>query len=159
MRISDWSSDVCSSDLRGNPILGKVREDGEGPALDALGLPYTTLSYANGPGYRDASADEPGVQPAVGRPDLTDVDTTDPDYLQEAIVPLGAETHGGEDVGIWARGPGSAAFRGTLEQNVIYHVIVQATPALRGQLCEAGACNADGVPVELPSIDDSAPGK
>src|SRR3546814_6832067 len=61
---------------RGNPILGKVREDGEGPALDALGLPYTTLSYANGPGYRDASADEPGVQPAVGRPDLTDVDTT-----------------------------------------------------------------------------------
>src|SRR3546814_15694031 len=64
---------------RGNPILGKVREDGEGPALDALGLPYTTLSYANGPGYRDASADEPGVQPAAGRPDLADIDTTDPE--------------------------------------------------------------------------------
>src|SRR3546814_2939179 len=76
------------------------------PALDALGLPYTTLSYANGPGYRDASADEPGVQPAAGRPDLADIDTTDPDYRQEAMVPLGAETHGGEDVGIWARGPG-----------------------------------------------------
>src|SRR3546814_19512989 len=75
------------------------------------------------------------------------------------IVPLGAETHGGEDVGIWARGPGRAAFRGTLEQNVIYHVIVQATQALRGQLCEAGACNDDGVPVDLPSIDDSAHGK
>jgi alkaline phosphatase len=75
------------------------------------------------------------------------------------MVPLGSETHGGEDVGIWARGPGSAAFRGTLEQNVIYHVIVQATPALRGQLCEAGACNADGVPVELPTIDGSVPGK
>jgi len=142
---------------RGNPILGKVHEDGDGPALDALGLPYTTLSYANGPGYRDASADEAGVQPAVGRPDLTDVDTTEPDYLQEAMVPLEAETHGGDDVGIWARGPGSAAFRGTLEQNVIYHVIVQATPALRGQLCEAGACNADGVPVELPSIDALVP--
>lgn len=144
---------------RGNPILGKVREDGEGPALDALGLPYTTLSYANGPGYRDASADRSGVQPAVGRPDLTDVDTSDPDYLQETIVPLGSETHGGDDVGIWARGPGSAAFHGTLEQNVIYHVIVQATPALRGQLCEAGNCNADGVPVELPTIDQSVPGK
>src|SRR3546814_20594969 len=101
------------------------------PALDALGLPYTTLSYANGPGYRDASADEPGVQPAAGRPDLADIDTTDPDYRQEAMVPLGAETHGGADVGIWARGPGSAAFRGTLEQNVIYHAIVQATPAPR----------------------------
>ena len=144
---------------RGNPILGKVREDGEGPALDALGLPYTTLAYANGPGYRDASADEAGVQPAVGRPDLGDVDTTDPDYRQEAMVPLGSETHGGEDVGIWARGPGSAAFRGTLEQNVIYHVIVQATPALRAQLCEAGNCNAGGVPVELPSIDAPASGR
>ena len=142
---------------RGNPILGKVREDGEGPALDALGLPYTTLSYANGPGYRDADTDRSGLQPAVGRPDLTDVDTTDPDYLQETIVPLRSETHGGEDVGIWARGPGSAAFHGTLEQNVIYHVIVQATPALRGQLCEAGNCNADGVPVELPSIDALVP--
>src|SRR3546814_9073585 len=69
---------------RGNPILGKVREDGEGPALDALGLPYTTLSYANGSGYRDASADEPGVQPAVGRPDLTAVDNTHHDHLQRS---------------------------------------------------------------------------
>src|SRR3546814_5353331 len=90
---------------------GKVREGGAGPALDALGRPYTARSYANGPGYRDARADEPGVQPAAGRPDLADIDTTDPDYRQEAMVPLGAETHGGEDVGIWARGPGSAAFR------------------------------------------------
>src|SRR3546814_3972556 len=27
MRISDWSSDVCSSDLRRNPAPGHVRED------------------------------------------------------------------------------------------------------------------------------------
>src|SRR3546814_13329665 len=76
---------------RGNPILGKVREDGEGPALDALGLPYTTLSYANGPGSRDASADEPGVQPAAGRHALAHIDTPDPDSRQEASVHLGEE--------------------------------------------------------------------
>src|SRR5690606_33874287 len=39
---------------RGNPILGKVHTpaaDGRRvPAQDALGLPYTTLGYANGPG-------------------------------------------------------------------------------------------------------------
>ena len=41
---------------RGNPILGKVKSvpqrDGD-PLVedkDLLGLPYTTLSYANGPG-------------------------------------------------------------------------------------------------------------
>ena len=51
--------------VRGNPILGKVRgSSGEGGdagqyALDALGLPYTTLSYSNGPGYVGASAQQP----------------------------------------------------------------------------------------------------
>ncbi|MBJ6980016.1 alkaline phosphatase [Luteimonas sp. MC1782] len=149
---------------RGNPILGKVRGVGDDDdSRDALGLPYTTLSYANGPGYVGRSASQPegpkrfphatrGVEPAAGRPDLTRVDTTGPDYLQEAMLPLGSETHGGEDVGIWARGPGSHAFRGTLEQNVIYHVIVQATPQLRAQLCMAGTCDASGVPVELPKV-------
>ncbi len=152
---------------RGNPILGKVRgrvtedDDPNDYARDLLGLPYTTLVYANGPGYAGASARQPagpkrhlhhpgGFEPAQGRPDLSDVDTAHPDFMQEALVPMKSESHGGEDVGIWARGSGSEAFRGTLEQNVIYHVIVQATPKLRERLCAAGTCNADGVPVELP---------
>jgi alkaline phosphatase len=70
--------------------------------------------------------------------------------MQEALVPAKAESHGGEDVGIWARGPGSKAVRGTMEQNTIYHLIVQATPRLRARLCELGTCDAQGVPVELP---------
>jgi len=78
------------------------------------------------------------------------VDTAHPDYLQEALIPMGAETHGGDDVGVWARGPGSEAMRGSIEQHVIYHVLVQATPKLREQLCIQGGCNADGVPVKLP---------
>ena len=135
---------------RGNPILDKVREDtaSDAYALDKLGLPYTTLGYANGPGF---------VPPELrkgARPDLAQVDTTALDYLQEAAVPLGDETHGGDDVGVWAKGPGADAVRGTVEQNVLYHFIVQATPKLRARLCEAGACNADGVPVELPQLQD-----
>lgn len=152
---------------RGNPILGKVRgranedDDPTQYALDALGLPYTTLVYANGPGYTGKSARQPAgpkrhlhqpgtFEPAVGRPDLSHVDTTDPDFMQEALVPMEIESHGGDDVGIWSRGPGSHALRGTMEQHVIYHVIVQATPVLRERLCAAGTCNADGVPVDLP---------
>ncbi|MDR7191314.1 alkaline phosphatase [Luteimonas terrae] len=152
---------------RGNPILGKVRgrvsedDDPNAYALDATGLPYTTLSYANGPGYAGASNQQPegpkthhhqpsGFSPASGRPNLREVDTEHPDFMQEALVPMKSETHGGDDVGIWARGPGSEAVRGTVEQNVIYHLIVQATPALRAQLCATGHCNADGVPVDLP---------
>jgi alkaline phosphatase len=153
---------------RGNPILGKVKdkggEDGAGAldlARDATGLPYTTLTYANGPGFTGESNQQPAgpktyphgpssFDPAKGRPDLTHVDTEHPDYMQEALVPMKSESHGGEDVGIWARGPGSAAIRGTLEQNTIYHMIVQSTPRLRQRLCDAGTCDAQGVPVELP---------
>lgn len=153
---------------RGNPILGKVRgSSGEGRGLgryagDATGLPYTTLGYANGPGYTGATDQAPegpktfpqevsGFQRALqGRPDLTEVDTEHADFMQEATVPLSSETHGGDDVGIWARGPGAGAVRGTLEQNAIYHLMLQATPALRERLCKAGLCNADGVPVKRP---------
>ncbi len=153
---------------RGNPILGKVRGsnsfDGEPGKLakDLAGLPYTTLVYANGPGNTGASETQPAgpkrhphwpkklLAPANGRPDLTDVDTTAPDYMQEALVPLSGESHGGDDVGIWARGPGSAAVRGSLEQNAIYHIVVQATPRLRAALCGKGLCDGNGVPVELP---------
>ena len=157
--------------VRGNPILGKVRgmggEDGnrDDYARDLAGLPFTTLNYANGPGYVGASNAQPSgpkkflheptaVEAGHGRPDLTGVDTEDPDYLQEAIIPLKSESHGGEDVGIWARGPGSEAVRGTVEQNVIYHFIVQATPKLRERLCAAGTCDPQGVPVELPKPAD-----
>jgi len=151
---------------RGNPIMDVVRgplsgNGDDAPMLDALGLPYTTLSYANGAGHTGESDAQPAgpkrfphkprrYQAAAGRPDLRGVDTTDPDYMQEALVPMRDESHGGEDVGIWATGPGAEAFRGTMEQNTIYHVIVQAVPRLRRRLCAAGTCNAAGVPVGLP---------
>ena len=126
---------------RGNPILGKADKVGAPGTLatDANGLPYTTLGYANGPG-----------RPAGGRPDLGAVDTADPDYLQESAVPMAAESHGGDDVGVWARGPGAEAVRGSIEQHTIFHLLLQASPRLRGALCAKGYCDANGIPVGLP---------
>ena len=100
---------------RGNDILGKVITDGA-LALDSNGKPYTTLGYVNGPGYRGPMA----------RPDLALTNTADPNFLQEAAVPLSSETHAAEDVAIYARGPGAHAFQGTVEQNVIFHVMAQS---------------------------------
>ena len=123
---------------RGNPILGKVVEPGKQEfARDLLGLPYTTLGYANGPGYTGASPEQSAgskhfehnlrkAESATGRPDLSATDTTAPDYLQESAVPLGYETHGGEDVPIFARGPGAQWVRGVMEQNAIFHVMREA---------------------------------
>lgn len=155
---------------RGNPILGKVRgssseEKDTGLATDALGLPYTTLSYANGPGYGGATDQQAegakkfahlvsGAQAANGRPNLREVDTEHPDYLQESAMPIDSETHGGDDVGVWAVGPGAMAVRGTLEQNVIFHLLVQSQPRIVEWLCKHGDCE-DGVPARLPA-DHSA---
>lgn len=153
---------------RGNPILGKVfgksTEDAPpGLVKDLLGKPYTTLVYANGPGYTGKSGQQPtgsknfphnpggNFEPATGRPDLTEVDTEHPNFMQEALVPSNAETHGGDDVGIWARGPGSNAVRGSLEQNVIFHLLTQPQPLIRHFLCNKGYCE-NGVPVKLPKL-------
>jgi len=128
----------------GNDILGLVvGNDSKGrpkktPTLDGLGRPYTTLGYQNGPGYSGATDKQPegpkhfphnakayrGI--TLGRPDLSEVDTADPDYLQESTVPMRSETHSGEDVPVYARGPGSYLFHGVQEQNFIFHAMVEA---------------------------------
>lgn len=115
---------------RGNPILGKVVGVGaEEAATDAEGMPYTTLGYTNGLGFRDfgdsvTNADATYALPAnTGRKDLSDVDSESPGYHQEALVPLSSETHSGEDIGIYAKGPGAFLVNGTNEQNMIYHIM------------------------------------
>ena len=107
---------------RGNPILGTVNSgNAEGSPAKALDeLPYTTLGYANGPG---ALAVRDAKKPDRPRRDLSNVDTAAPDYLQQALVPLGSETHSGEDVPIYAGGPWAHLFQRTVEQNYIFHVM------------------------------------
>jgi alkaline phosphatase len=117
---------------RGNPILGKVvSTTNTKPALAADGLPYTTLSYSNGRGFRhlgnetNANADS-HLEIAAGRHDLTHVDTTAPGFHQEALVPRESETHSGEDVPIYAIGPGAHLISGSHEQSIIFHVMNHA---------------------------------
>jgi len=130
--------------MRGNNILGLVRQVDDsgnpepGYEKDKLGLPFTTLGYANGPGYQGESNTQPFgpkkccVAPRTfsailkGRYDLTNVDTTDPDYLQEAEIPLAAETHGGEDVAIFATGVDAYLIHGSMEENWIFYVMADA---------------------------------
>lgn len=113
---------IAGYPARGNNILGLVREvndDGmveEKPSLDKNKLPYTTLGYMNGLGARNAP-----------RKLLTDEEVVKPDYKQEATVPLGAETHGGEDVAIYAAGAGAYVVRGSMEENWIFSVMMNAS--------------------------------
>ncbi len=100
---------------RDNPILGLVHAPDGTLSRDRNGLPYPILSYANGPGARRETTD------------LSDVDTTDIDFVQPSLVPLAAETHGGDDVAIFARGPYAHLFTGVVDENFIYHVMAYAS--------------------------------
>lgn len=49
------------------------------------------------------------------------------DYAFPSLVPLKYETHGGEDVAIFAQGPYSHLFSGVIEQNAVPHFMAFAT--------------------------------
>lgn len=106
--------------VRGNPILGLTK--GFNPETrqieiikDRDGKPYTTLGYQNGPNVREADS-----------PALTDNMVQAKDFRQQTAVNLGSETHGGEDVTLFATGPGAENVRGVMEQNKIYNVMADA---------------------------------
>ncbi len=108
---------------RNNPILGFVSyPDVEGPAQAADGKPYTTLAYTNGPGAICAAGDDGECD----RADLSDTDPEATDFQQQATIPLASETHAGEDVALFAGGPGANLFSGVIEQNEIFHVMAQS---------------------------------
>jgi len=87
-------------------------------------LPYTVLSYANGPGYYSA------YNEAEGRALLQEKSVLDSDYRYPTLAPLDSETHGGDDVAVYASGPYAQYFSGNYEQSNI--------PALMGRAAGIG---------------------
>ena len=85
-------------------------------------MPYTTLGYQNGPGAVRHSA---RPAPATGV-----------HAKQQALYPLRAtmidgsdtydESHGGEDVALYAAGPWAHLVGGVLEQHVVFHIMTYA---------------------------------
>jgi alkaline phosphatase len=109
---------------RGNPILGKVVSGLDNAPMKAQdGKPYTTLSYASGMTACHLVDGEPDCT----REDLSEIDTTEKNFQQPSLVFMPSETHGGDDVAIFATGPGSELVSGVMEQNEIFHVMGRAS--------------------------------
>ncbi|MBO6883041.1 MAG: alkaline phosphatase [Marivita sp.] len=116
---------------RGSNILGLCMGiDGSGvghngePELASDGKPYTVAGYLNGPG--SVLIEQPDGSFFGTRPNVTEENATDLDYPQQALVPKSSETHAGEDVAVYAKGPWAHLLDGTIEQNVIFHVMHHA---------------------------------
>jgi hypothetical protein len=79
-------------------------------------LTFTSLLYGNGPG---------GLR-EIRHKNQTNEETNDVNYIQESAVYMRSETHGGEDVAIFASGPMGHLFEGTVEQSYIPHAMAYA---------------------------------
>ncbi|XP_069598952.1 alkaline phosphatase, tissue-nonspecific isozyme [Ranitomeya imitator] len=79
--------------------------------------PFTSILYGNGPGYRVIDGD---------RQNISTVDYTQASYQSQSAVPLRQETHAGEDVAVFAKGPMAHLLHGVHEQNYIPHVMAYA---------------------------------
>ncbi|XP_076124131.1 alkaline phosphatase, tissue-nonspecific isozyme [Alosa pseudoharengus] len=97
---------------RGNSIFGLA------PMMsDRDQKPFTSILYGNGPGYSLVN----GL-----RENVSTVDYQDNNYRAQSAVPLSYETHGGEDVAIFSKGPLAHLLHGVQEQNYIPHVMAYA---------------------------------
>jgi alkaline phosphatase len=98
-------------------VLGLVKDWVTGLAtLDVSGFAYSILGFGNGESRPDT------------RTALTDAQTADLEYHQEAVIKMsaGGETHGGTDVFIGAIGQGAEAFSGVMENTAVFGLLRQA---------------------------------
>eukprot|EP00096_Caligus_rogercresseyi_P009600 TRINITY_DN3280_c0_g1_i1.p1 TRINITY_DN3280_c0_g1~~TRINITY_DN3280_c0_g1_i1.p1 ORF type:complete len:542 (+),score=89.09 TRINITY_DN3280_c0_g1_i1:261-1886(+) len=108
---------------RGNSILGYIFDEERGNNFvtlpDGQHIPFSTISYANGPGHEDHFVNNVMV-------DIRTLDYESDNYKSPAMWsgPDKYETHGGEDVAIYATGPQSHLFTGVNEQSYIAHGIL-----------------------------------
>ena len=86
--------------------------------------------------------------------------TDDKEYVFPAGIPVVDETHGGEDVAIYAVGPMAHMFHGVHEQNYIAHVMAYSACVGRyklekcrmGRESEATTCGAVTMTLPAPLV-------
>lgn len=110
-----WFIYICLlSQERGTNIFGVASRG------DYDKLPYLKLSFANGPAYQAKNTS------ARNDPTLDADKINNYDFPSPVTLPLDNETHGGDDVVIYAAGPHSHLFTGSMEQHTIPHFMAYA---------------------------------
>lgn len=129
--VPSYEPGYATATSHGNGILDVVYDlDQDTGHVSAAGdrntVPYTVLGYLNGPGYRGSSRVDPRTDTFPGRSGQVPSGPWHPAYFQESAVPIGSETHSGEDVAIYAIGPGADKVRGTVKNTFIFEVMAES---------------------------------
>jgi alkaline phosphatase len=124
---------------RGSNILGFASLEGANVSIIDK-LPVNIIAYGNGPNFnspRNATY-------------FASLDTNSTSYLSPAALPLESESHGGDDVPVFAQGPWSHLFIGTMEQHTIAHKMAYAA-------CWGAYTNRNGCPSIIKITTASVP--
>lgn len=70
------------------------------------------MYYMSGPGAKNNAT-------RVNLNSLTEAELLDKEYQQQALIPIGWATHGGDDVGVFANGPFSYLFHATVDNTFV----------------------------------------
>ncbi|KAM9535070.1 alkaline phosphatase-like [Salvelinus alpinus] len=123
---------------RGNTIFGLA------PMLsDVDQKPFTAILYGNGPGFKVVN----GL-----RENISTLDYEENNYKAQSAVPLSMETHGGEDVVVFAKGPMAHLLHGVHEQNYIPHVMAYAACIGQNRDHCMSSSRASSLSAALPSL-------
>lgn len=101
--------------LRGSNVLGMAGRS------DEDNLPYMKLSYANGKGFFNHRNDT-----ALLRLNPAEMKVLQNEFRFPSTAPRDSETHGGDDVAVYATGPYAHLFKASFEQYTIPHVMAYA---------------------------------
>ena len=124
---------------RGSNILGFSTYD-KMNVSDVDQAPVNIIAYGNGPNF----------QSSRNATYLAALDTNTTKYLSPTALPLSSESHGGEDVPIYAHGPWSHLFVGTMEQHTIAHKMAYA--ACWGAYAHRKGCESAPPPTSPPPV-------
>ncbi|XP_017264389.1 alkaline phosphatase-like [Kryptolebias marmoratus] len=97
---------------RGNSIFGLASM-----VSDIDQKPFTSILYGNGPGYKMVNGT---------RENVSTINYMEDNYQAQSAVPLTSESHAGDDVAVFAKGPMAHLLHGVQEQNYIPHVMAYA---------------------------------
>lgn len=99
---------------RGNDIFGMANK----PEIE----PYETLVYATGPGFWMHISNGTN-ETFIPIQSFTSEQRSEPTYMSSSLIPMSDAVHSGEDVGVFAVGPGSNLVQGVFEQSYIPYVV------------------------------------
>uniref|UniRef100_A0AAZ3QYD5 Alkaline phosphatase n=1 Tax=Oncorhynchus tshawytscha TaxID=74940 RepID=A0AAZ3QYD5_ONCTS len=134
--------EVAIKILKKNPSGFYLLVEGDCCARFTL-KPFTAILYGNGPGFKVVN----GL-----RENVSTLDYEENNYKAQSAVPLSMETHGGEDVAVFAKGPMAHLLHGVHEQNYIPHVMAYAACIGQNRDHCMSSSGASSLSAALPSL-------